>query len=204
MPVASPIAWTTIHDALHDWLSGALGIATIWAEQDAEQPPYPFAVLNIVAGPTKVAGQDEQRITFDGGQPAGEEVGIEVAGLREITVSCQVLAAASSTTAPQDQSRVARDLLSRAQSSLVLPTVIEALRVAGLAVIEEGAVQNVSEVVEDSWIGRASMDVRFWVAASIEERTGYIKDVEVEHTYDKPDGTEVDADLRQTFIVEGP
>lgn len=200
-PVPSPIAWQTVEDALYDWINGVTGLAAIWAEQDAPQPPYPYASINITAGPTKVAGQDEQRITYDGGQPLGQEIGIEVAGLRELTLSCQIHVRQLDAT----PSSHARDLMTRAQSSLGLPSVIAALAVAGLSVIEEGPVQNVSEVVEDTWISRAMMDVRFGLAASVEERTGYIKDVEMDPLYKKPDGaTDVDVDLHEKITIVGP
>lgn len=200
-PVPSPIAWTTIEDAIYDWIFAATGLATIWGEQDSPQPVYPYASLRVIAGPTKVAGQDEERITYDGGQPLGQEIGIEVAGLREMTVSIQVHARESDALSTNHP----RDMMTRAQSSLGLPSVLSALHVAGLSVIEEGAVQNVSEAIEDTWISRAMMDVRFGLAASIMERTGYIKDVEVDPLYKKPDGTTaVDADLHKKFTVLGP
>lgn len=199
-PIPSPIPWQTVEDALYDWFNGVTGLATIWSEQDAPQPPYPYASINVIAGPTKVAGQDEQRITYDGGQPAGQEVGIEVAGLREMTLSCQIHVRQQDAT-PANH---ARDLMSRAQSSLGLPSVLSALQVAGLSVIEEGPVQNVSQVIEDTWIARAMMDVRFGLASSVEERTGYIAEVEADPLYKKPDGTTaVDPELHQKFTV-GP
>jgi len=197
-PVASPIAWTTIEDALYDWLAAATGLTTIWAEQDSPQPAYPYAVLEITSGPTKVGGQDEQRQTYDGGQSLGQEIGIEVCGLREITLSVQVFAKEADALPTNHP----RDMLSRAQSSLGLPSVLQALKVAGLSVIEEMPVQDMSEAIEDTWITRAAMDVRLGLAASVTERTGYISTVEVDLDIKKPDGTtSVDAALRTTFTI---
>jgi len=201
MPAPSPIAWDDVEDAIYDWFVAATGLATIWSEQDAPQPPYPYASLNITSGPTKVAGLDETRTTYDVGQLLGQEIGIETAGLREITLSCQIHARQLDATPANHP----RNLMSRAQSSLGMESFLSGLRVAGLSVIEEGPVQNVSEVVEDTWITRAMMDVRFGLAASVEERVGYIKDTEVKPILKKPDGTTmVDDDLLEKFTVVGP
>lgn len=188
-PAPSPITWSTVEDALHDWLSGATGLTTIWAQQDAPRPAYPFATLSIIAGPTRVGGVDEIRYTYDSGQPLGQEVEIEAAGLREITVSCQAFVAAGTS---QTQNRVARDTMCKAQSSLGMPSVQAALRAAGLSVIEEGVVQNASAVDEDTWIGRASMDVRFRLAASVSERGPYVNQVLVSSQLDVDPDLELD------------
>jgi hypothetical protein len=50
--------WTTIQNAIHDWFETATGITAIWADQNAPEPGYPYATLNIISGPIKV-GMDE-------------------------------------------------------------------------------------------------------------------------------------------------
>lgn len=197
MPVSSPIAWQTVEDALHAWLNGATGLTTIWSDQDAPQPAYPYATLKIIAGPTKLSALDETRQSYDAGQAAGAEVGLETGGPREITLSCQVFTRQSATT----PSSHPRDLLTRAQASLGMASYLAALRTAGVAVVEVGPVQDVSLKVDDSWSARAVMSVRFRLAASVTERVGYIATVDVDPTYTKPDGSSVDPQLHAPFTV---
>jgi len=66
-----------------------------------------------------------------------------------------------------------------------------------LAVVSEGPIQNVSTVIEDTWIGRAAMDVVFGLAASVEERTGYVKTLELSSALG------VDADLELNDFAIG-
>lgn len=270
MVAPTPITWGTIENGIHAWLSGATGLTTIWENQSAPQPAFPYASLQVTNGPMKIGGADEQRAVtsspvyvFDvditplaqnattytvtingtgfayisdatalvseitaglvsvinaGAEPitavdnttyltltsdttalftlaltddydnaqlsyanndTGHEVGIEVVGLREITVSCQIFVARPDSL---DPTKHALHFMSIAQSSLGLPAYLTALSTAGLAVIEEGAILDIAEVVGDSFISRASMDVRFGLAASAVERTGYIETVKISST----------------------
>lgn len=197
MAIASPIPWSTVEDALYDWFSGATGLVTIFEEQDAPRPPYPYASISIF-GPRKLFAKDEHRYSYDALQPPGEEIGIEVCGPREITVSCKVRVKQSDSY----PSNHARDMMTRAQSSLSVPAVLDSLRLAGLSVVEEGDILTPSERVEDTWIGRATMDVRCGLSSSVTVRTGYIATVGVEPTLYEPDGvTEVDDDLKKPFEI---
>lgn len=201
MAIASPIDWQTVENAIYDWLSSATGLTTVWGEQDSPQPSYPYASMRIISGPTRVAGLDEHRYSYDELQPLGEEIGIETCGPREMTLSVQIHAK-QADVGPTDSPR---NLMSRAQSSLATPSVLAALRIAGLSVVDEGQVLNANVVVEDTWIARAMMDVRFGLAASVVERTGYIATVGVEPKYYKPDGvTELDDDLQAPFDISIP
>lgn len=178
MPV-QPIDWETVEDALHAWFSNATGLETIWRNQNAPQPPYPYASLSFIAGPTKLGGQDEQRSSTDLGQPQGQEVLVESVGLRTATLSCQVYAAKEDVL---DPTKHARHLMSAAQSSLGLPSVIAKLSEAGLSIIEEGEVQNIDEVIENAFVSRANMDVRLGLASNVSERTGFIEQVKASST----------------------
>ena len=177
--IPDPIDWTTIEDAIYDWFSEQSGVPVVWGNQDSPQPqPYPFGALTIIAGPNQVsvAGNDELRTSTDLGQPDGEEVRLEFGGQRDMTVSCQIF-----TKPPESHNPAvhARAILSRVQSSLAAPSVLSTLLASGLAVIRQGDVDDLSELIEDTWIGRANLDVQFGLASGSFERTGYIECAEL-------------------------
>ena len=166
-------------DAIQGWFSAATGLTTIWRNQNAPQPPYPYAGLAIIAGPIKLGGKDEQRSSTALGQPPGQDVLVESVGLRTMTVSCRIYTAKEDVL---DPARHARHLMSVAQSSLGRPSVIAAFSDAGLSIIEEGDVQNIDEVIEDAFLSRANMEVRFGLASNVSERTGFIEKVKASST----------------------
>lgn len=177
--------WATIQNALIAWFAAASGLTTIWANQNAPQPAYPYAVLNIISGPV-VLGIDETRATVDAADPpppAGQEIILETCGPRELTVSCQVLS--SSDTPPND----ARSLLTAAQAALRQIGMTEALNAAGLGVQQADAVMSIPNIANGRWLSRAAMDVRFNAWSSVTERTGYIQTTEAQATFTKEDGT---------------
>lgn len=197
MALSSPIDWTTVEIAIHAWFSSATGLPVIWEDQEAPRPPLPYGTLKVIAGPTKLFGADEHRITYDGNQPDGEEIGIEVAGLRQMTVTAQVFLKRLGANG----SSGAKDYTTRAQSALGMPSYLAGLQAAGLSVIEEMAPRDLSGVDSGTWLARSAMDVRFGLAASVTERTGYVETVGLEPTYRGPDG-EVLEYLSREFDIE--
>lgn len=174
MPAPIPIDIKTVKDAVHLWFSGQTGLTTVWADQDAPQVGYPFAMINMIAGPTKVGGQDEIRNKTDLGQPNGQEIQQNIVGLREFTISCQVFNRPSGEDSLLHD-ELAEHHLSIAQSSLDLPSVQSQLRESNVGIIGDEGITNINEVIEDSWVSRANMDVRFYTVSEISERTGFIE-----------------------------
>lgn len=54
MTFSNPIAWSSIEAYLVGWVLRSTGLQAIWARQNAPQPARPFALLNWVAGPTRL------------------------------------------------------------------------------------------------------------------------------------------------------
>lgn len=278
--VTLPFDFSAAEDAIHDWFSTATGLTTVWRDQSAPQPAYPYGSLLIIAGPTKLGGQDEVRestdltivqnvkvtpiaqndtlytvtmhgddftflsdasatvaeitagltsainggahpITvsatdngtdldiiaptetftlvvdddFDGNQMSfanndlGHEVLQEVAGLRDMTISCQVYVSSPDVTDPTKHSRA---LMTAAQASLGLPSELARFQGVGLAIIEEGDVLNIDELIEDAFVSRANMDVRFGLASNLSERTGFIQATEISSDMGLPASLELD------------
>ncbi len=282
MAVSLPIDFRVAEDAIHGWFAGAVELTTIWRNQNAPQPAYPFASLYVIAGPLKPGGQDEIRESSDtkvsdvkitpvaanattytvrvnttdfaflsdasatvaeitaglasainlGAEPVtatdngtdldvvhdtagifdlvlsddgggddllsyvnndlGHEALQIVAGLREMTVSCQVHVGKEDVADPENHSRA---LMTAAQASLGLPSVLQGLRTAGLSVIDEGPVLTLDELVEDARISRAGMDVRFGLASNLEERTGLLETVAISSDLGLPASLELDDEI---------
>jgi hypothetical protein len=64
MVLPSAMDWTTKYGALYDWVFGATGISTVWADQDEARPDYPYILLDITALPSE-GGVPEIRRTLD-------------------------------------------------------------------------------------------------------------------------------------------
>lgn len=167
--IENPIDWPEIESALHRWFAESTGVQIIWANQDATQPAYPYGTLNVISGPTKIGGVDENRCVIRDGQAI-----LQTLGQREITVSCQLNVGKPNTHNPEMHSRA---LMSRAQSALDMQSFRAELRAAGLSVIEEQAPANFDLQVADKWISRTQMDVRFHITICIEEDIDTIETV---------------------------
>jgi hypothetical protein len=192
-----PHDWKTIDDALYDWIVGELGVDVIWANQNVPQPAYPYVTL-MRSGTEEVSSLDETRETTDLTAAAGEEIELETTGPREITLTVTAHAEPCETEGlAAGKSGV--DLLSKAQSSLGKLSVLDALGVAGVALIERLPVLDTSVVVNARWISQASMEVRLRVTASMTEQTGYIDKVELSSTIT---GAKASLNL-DDFLIDG-
>lgn len=291
MTLAAPIDWSAVYSALYGWVNGAIGWTTVWADQPAPRPDYPFLVLDVISD-VKEGGIDEvshdidltrardvritpvaqnntlYRVTINGavhdytsdadatvaeitlglasainggsepvtatdngtsldvvgddesGNPGtpglftvtltgpatwtnndeGNEVAVRATGSTAFTLNIQGFARNTATDyQATDPARNAYAQLTTLRASLGLPSVQAALRAADIAVIEELGITDLSEEVEDTFLGRASMDVRMRTLSSLTEYIGYIAHVSGESTYggskDSPisDGYSVDS-----------
>ncbi len=192
-----PISMSTFRNAVHHWFKTATGIPTIWRDQSAPQPSYPFGSLLITTGPEQVSPAWEQRISFDDGRPAGEEVEILIHVPCRFVVSCQAFVGMPEARDP-DQNAV--DYINRAKAALGLPSFRSkqyleddrpTFESANIAVIGPGPVLNLDELIEDAYISRANMDVAFGASLSLAEYTGYIDKAQI-----------VSADLGIDFVVD--
>jgi len=176
MTVALPIDLKVFRDTVQAWFANATGLQTIWRDQSAMQPEYPFASLLIINGPDPVAPQWEERLSFDSGRPQGEEYQIDVGVPCMFTVSCQAYVGMPAARAA-NLNAVA--YVARAQSALSLPSVLAAFREKNIAVVRPEAVLNLDELVGDAYVSRANMDVVFGASLSLSEYTGYIDKAEL-------------------------
>lgn len=148
-PPIVPINWRAIRDAIWQWFTETAGCETIWADQNAPQPAYPYGSLNILPGTLELGALDEQRILDDGS--------LQLVGPRDFVLSCQIH---SGRYGPDPSC----DALSRAMSviaSLGLPQYRDALAVANIGIRDRGQPQMLDVLVGTEWIKRAQVDLRF-------------------------------------------
>lgn len=269
MVLAAAIDWSAAYSALYTWANSAIGWSTVWADQPAPRPDFPYLVLDVISD-VKEGGLDEvsedvdltrardvritptvanntlYRVTINGtdhdftsdadatlaeisagiaaavtagaepvtatdngtsvdvlgddeaGNPgtpglftititgpaswtnndAGNEVEITATGSTAFTLNVQGFARNSATDyQATDPSRNPYAQLTTLRASLGLPSVQASLRAAGIAVIEELGITDLSEEVEDTFLGRASMDVRMRALSSLTEYIGFIAHV---------------------------
>ncbi len=175
-----PIDWEVVENALLRWFTDSTDLpCVIWADQKAPQPLYPYGVIKIIAGPTKIGGVDETRQeALADPLPAIPALPVELLkeGPREITLSCQINVGPPDDQNPGDHSR---SRMSAAQAALGLPSFTQPLREAGLAVIQELPISDFSIQIADLWVSRSQMDVRFGLTSSVREESAIIETVEI-------------------------
>jgi len=179
MSVLSPIDIGSLQDAVHAWFSEATGLFTVWRDQSAPQPEYPFGTLQIISGPNPLSPTWEKRIETLVGQPQGEEIKITVCNQCTFDVSCQAFVGMSEA---RDPSINALNFLSKAQTALNLPSVQSGFTLANIAYNRVTPVQSINEIIADSFISRANIDVTFNAVLSLAEYTGYIETVAIKST----------------------
>lgn len=118
---------------------------------------------------------DDEQMSY-ANNDAGHEVAIEVSGMREITVSCQAYVGEPDNV---DPTKHALHLMTVAQTSLDLPATITTLSASGLAVVSNGDVTDISEIVGEAFASRANMDVIFGLASNVTARVGYINTTQI-------------------------
>lgn len=151
---------TTIKNALYAWASSnAGGTTVVWADQAVPRPPRPYIVLRL-NGPFRVAGADEIRPTTTPGVP-------EVTGHRRLVLSVQV----HGTGIEQK----ANDL----NLSLNKQSVLALFRIAGISVINEGDITNLTEYLETKFEELYAFDIELLVTALMTDSSGYILTTEV-------------------------
>ena len=82
--IEQPILWEAVEDAISQWITDTLGIATQWADQDAPQPARPFVEMSI-DGPIELGVDDEKRTIETA--PGSDDWQEQTRGEREITIS---------------------------------------------------------------------------------------------------------------------
>jgi hypothetical protein len=179
MTVSPGVSIKDFEDAVYAWITSATGLAAIWTDQAAPRPDNPYCGLSILNGPTPVSPLWELRHTYDGGRPLEEEIVYNACVPCTFTISCQAYVPVPIS---RDSTQHAFSVLSSAQAALALPSFLSTFASSEISVIDKGAIQNISAVIKDAQMSRASMDVIFGASLNAVEYAGYIDKVEIEST----------------------
>lgn len=169
--------WEAVENAIRAWVvtgSGLPADKVIWANQDGDRPEDPF--ITIALSGLHGRGMDTVESSTDLNRPAGEEIRLNVKGLREMTASVQAFTDATTGNSG------ARALLMKVQAALRLPSIRDALGALSLSPFDPGDVQVFPIVFPTGFEGRGTLAVRFYVMQTVDEFTGYISSVELTNT----------------------
>lgn len=177
-----PINWQTVEQAIRTAVKAGTGLAdaaVYFSPQDGARGDAPFVTIRL-GGAQSLGSVDEVQETTDLTQ-VGSEIETKVVGQREFSVSIQCF----TPKAVKDDSAKAR--LSRLQTYLSLPSVVDTLANAGLSVYDLSEVREISTVLDTKFEGRAILELRCYVAETATERIGYIDEVEFKSYMGPPD-----------------
>lgn len=166
---------STIEDALHAWVVAASGLAAssvLWS--DYEQPRPSGAYIALRLSNVRQIGQDWYHVTNAPAPAAGAEIVTTVWGKRAATLTLQAFGGApTGTTSPAA-------LLDAVRTKATLPTIRNAINVAGVGIAQFGPVQVVSAGLGSSaFEPRAVMPVELNLTATASEFATFIETVEI-------------------------
>lgn len=175
------LVFSAIEAALQAWLVTATGIPSGQVLPELKKVPQlgmPYITFTVPE-PRRVGGIDELRVTDTPGSPppVGAEVTTTVYGNREMVASIRAF------TQVATGDGTAKELLSRAQTSLALPNARALLSAAGLAFIDIETLLDLSSRSGPVGQGRAVMDVRFRCVDTATQTDTFIETVQTTPTW---------------------
>jgi hypothetical protein len=164
------MSWSDIEDAVHKAVCLASGYTTdqvVWSFQNYNAPELDYVLLTF--GGDQAIGQDWIRITQDLTRPAGQEMKLDVRGIREVPLQIEVFT--SDVYGNDSARRVAEQI----RTKLRLDGIRYGLRRAGLSPFDSDMVQWIPDVPTANFRGRAVVTVRCYVPVmDCYEYVGYI------------------------------
>lgn len=175
MTVPLAVDWRTIEDAIHGWFSASTELTTVWENQRAPQPAYPYASLLILPGSAPSGVMAEKATQADGSVKRRRQI--------DFTVACTIHAGPLGATPPELS---ARYLLDSALMALHTQTHSDAFRVAEIGLRGPiGEPQNLDLEVGGQWLSRSRVDLRLGTAATHTDATpGWFDKVEVSSRFE--------------------
>ena len=166
------IPWTDVENALHGWLSTAIGGPVVWANQKAPKIVGTFGTLQVISA--DVMDFAEIHTTTDD----SHDPPVEITALAhiEFQVSAQIFAARGSPSNITG-SNSAYGLLTNARLRLYLESVREALDAVNVVFVDAAAVQNLTALLETEWESRAALTARFRTRDAVSDFVTYIEEI---------------------------
>lgn len=168
-----PVWWSKAEEAIHTFVTSTLELdaqQVIWEQQGVTRPRLPFVTL-LRSAVVSEGGPDETRHKY---VEADDELEVRTLQNRVFTLSLKPQA--DRNCGPDDD---AMAMVERLRSALYTESGRAILDRGGLAVVSEEGVTDISQVVNSTWVSRASLDVRLRVWAITSERSGFIERVDV-------------------------
>jgi hypothetical protein len=177
MSVPAPqLSLVQVQDALYTWISTELKQSidpgsSIWREQSQALPPRPCVTMKITDGPQRTGYGDNVQYLND-----GLRKNFKIGGQRLMTCSIQIFGSTIIRQPGAYQSAL------RLNASLSRLTVLDRLRSAGIAVLKQGDVLNITELEETEYEERAQFDVQLCVAENMTDDPGIIEHANITET----------------------
>lgn len=173
------MSWEETEDALQEAIARASGYSSdrvIWKHQNKGAPPLDYIALSL--GGALQVGQDYIKETQDLTKPNGQEIKLEVKGLRELALEIEVF------TSSVTKEASARAIAERTRSALLLPTIEWILDDVGVSAFDTtGLVNWIPDLPAAKFRGRAHVTIRLYMPLQdIVEYCGYIASVQGETT----------------------
>lgn len=164
------MSWADIEDATHKAICLASGYGSdqvVWSFQNFNAPALDYVVLTF--GGEIATGQDWIRITQDLTRPTGQEIKLDVRGIREVPLQIEVF------TSDVYGNAAARRVAEMIRTKLRLDGVRHGLRKAGLSPFDSDPVQWIPDIPTARFRGRAMTNIRCYVPVmDCYEYVGYI------------------------------
>jgi hypothetical protein len=154
------IAWTTVETALHAWIVASSGLAAnhvIWAQQNGPRPDGAFITMRLTT--VRSVGKD----WLEAIETAGL-VTMRARGIRQGILSIQCFGGAAVGSAGSTQ------ILDLVVSKSTLPSIRDALQLAGIGLAKLGAVLSTDGVINTTvFEPRATLEARFFLSQEVTE-----------------------------------
>lgn len=173
--------WRDVENAIHRWITSALGIDFIWQDQDVDQPAYPYGTLKVISAVQRTELGDQ--IVSENAQDA-DDCDIDHTQSLAVTVSVQINVDGTDKTTPEKSSRA---LMNRALASLNTYKYREILTRENVVPFEKRQIGDFALIVGDTWIGRSQVEVLFYVTDVLTETVAGITTAVVSSTTDGAD-----------------
>ena len=164
------MSWIDVENAVQRAFVMASQLAdqrVTWAYQDVNEPAQTHVVLNF--GGDVVVGLDRVQITTDLTRPNGQEIKMEVKGVREVPLEVEVF------TDDTSGDYSARRLADQIRTRLVLPSVRDTMARVGVTPFDPGPINWIPDPPVGRYRGRAHFTVRCYAPVmDAFEYVGYI------------------------------
>lgn len=171
-----PINMEELENALYTWINESTGLTTIWDNQSAPRPDYPYCSLNIISGPTPHSPSWSEQLTHDPFGDPLEDLIVDLGVPCSFTLSVKAKVNRPAGSSPLT---AAKQYLLRALSDLNFSTRKAALEDKDISFYRSEAMPDISEVVNDGFVNIASMDFIMGSVFNAQELLTFIETVHV-------------------------